>query len=93
VSDEKQADNEDDGYPYIPLSRLRELKHHAEMVMVAAINGGFSGSDLWRIYVGLEVNSLLASHWYDKYFEIRSQLEKLKQDAENKEEQPTPTGD
>jgi len=53
--------------PHIPYSRLKELKYHAEMVVAAIAGGAFTGSDLWRIYVGLEVNSLLANYWYQQF--------------------------
>lgn len=65
---------------YISFTRLRELKQHAEMVVAAIAGGSFTGSDLWRIYVGLEVNSLLANHWYEKFNELE---ERIKNGEEN----------
>jgi len=66
----------DAGYlPHIPYSRLKELKYHAEMVVIAVGQGSFKGSDLWRIYVGLEVNSLLASYWYEQFEALKKNVE------------------
>lgn len=62
----------DYGVPYIPYSRLRELKNHVEMVCIALNQGDFTPSDLWRVYVGLEVNSLLANHWYGELDKARN---------------------
>ena len=42
------------------------------MVVAAIAGGAFTGSDLWRIYVGLEVNSLLANHWYSELVKTRN---------------------
>ncbi len=67
-------DDKEYGFPHIPYTRLRELKNHAEMVVVAAIDGSFKGIDLWRIFVGLEVNSLLANHWYNEVQELKEKL-------------------
>lgn len=61
----------DNSFPYIPLSRLRELKQYAQLVCIAIEDGSFGASDLWRLYVGMEVNSFMANHWY-------SQLEKAR---------------
>lgn len=63
----------DYGFPYISYTRLKELKQHAEIVVAAIASGGsFTGSDLWRIYVGLEVNSMLANHWYEQLEKARN---------------------
>lgn len=70
-----------DGYglPHIPYSRLKELKHHAEMVVIAIADGSFKGSDLWKIYVAIEANSLLANYWHE-------QAEALKKNVEETQE-------
>lgn len=69
--------------PHIPYSRLKELKYHAELVVVAIAGNAFTGSDLWRIYVGLEVNSLLASYWYEQFEQLRLENSELLQCLEN----------
>lgn len=68
-----------DDLPQIPLSRLRELKHHAEAVAAAAQLGKFNGSDLWRVYVGLEVNAMMANHWYEKALALDVENSRLNQ--------------